>query len=359
MSQMLEQAIIDAEALKEAALKNAEQSILEKYSKEVKGFVDTLLEQPGEEDELGGELGGMPPTGEPMAGAADEFSDMARADTEGEELCPCPEEEEVVDVDFDALAAQMKSAEEAEMVDREGFAGDELELMGSEEEEELARRDLYEEIEFSEEDLMEILEELTVDIKAVPSGQAGGASNITLEKEMRDIVLAQEGEEEAKEGAKEETVDEKKDKKKDKEKEQLKEAFVNVRKEKQKADGDIGKLLDQNNKLTDLLIRLKDKLEEVNLSNSKLFYTNKTLTSTSLNERQKTKIVEAINKVNSVEEAKVLYETLQSAVGTYRKRMPKSLNEVVTRPSTTLPRRNEAKKSDPISTRWKTLAGIK
>ena len=33
---MLEQAIIDAEALKEAALKNAEQAIIEKYSEEVK-----------------------------------------------------------------------------------------------------------------------------------------------------------------------------------------------------------------------------------------------------------------------------------------------------------------------------------
>ena len=36
MSSMLEQAIIDAEALKEAAIKNAEQSIVEKYSNEIK-----------------------------------------------------------------------------------------------------------------------------------------------------------------------------------------------------------------------------------------------------------------------------------------------------------------------------------
>ena len=36
MSKMLEQAIVDAEALKEAALKNAEQVIIEKYSQEIK-----------------------------------------------------------------------------------------------------------------------------------------------------------------------------------------------------------------------------------------------------------------------------------------------------------------------------------
>ena len=50
MSDMLEQAIIDAESLKEAALKNAEALIIEKYSNEIKQAVDTLLEQPEEEE---------------------------------------------------------------------------------------------------------------------------------------------------------------------------------------------------------------------------------------------------------------------------------------------------------------------
>ena len=36
MSNMLEQAIIDADALKEAALKNAETLVLEKYSNQIK-----------------------------------------------------------------------------------------------------------------------------------------------------------------------------------------------------------------------------------------------------------------------------------------------------------------------------------
>ena len=36
MSNMLEQAIVDAEALKEAAIKNAEATIVEKYSDDIK-----------------------------------------------------------------------------------------------------------------------------------------------------------------------------------------------------------------------------------------------------------------------------------------------------------------------------------
>ena len=45
MSSMLEQAIIDAESLKDAATKNAETLVLEKYSAQIKGAVETILEQ--------------------------------------------------------------------------------------------------------------------------------------------------------------------------------------------------------------------------------------------------------------------------------------------------------------------------
>ena len=64
---LLKQAIVDAANLKDAALKNAEQMILEKYSTEVKSAVDNLLEQ----DDAGGlDLGG-PPAGDapPPVGA--------------------------------------------------------------------------------------------------------------------------------------------------------------------------------------------------------------------------------------------------------------------------------------------------
>jgi hypothetical protein len=54
---MLEQAIIDAEALKEVALKNAEAAVVEKYSQQIREAVDNLLEQDEEEFEMAGEEG--------------------------------------------------------------------------------------------------------------------------------------------------------------------------------------------------------------------------------------------------------------------------------------------------------------
>ena len=44
MSSMLEQAIVDAQALREAALKNAEQALIEKFAPQIKEAVESLLE---------------------------------------------------------------------------------------------------------------------------------------------------------------------------------------------------------------------------------------------------------------------------------------------------------------------------
>ena len=41
---MLEQAIVDAQALREAALKNAEQALIEKFAPQIKDAVESLLE---------------------------------------------------------------------------------------------------------------------------------------------------------------------------------------------------------------------------------------------------------------------------------------------------------------------------
>lgn len=55
MSNLLKEAIVDAKALRDSALKNAEATIIEKYSQEVKNTVDQLLEQ--DEGLMGEEAG--------------------------------------------------------------------------------------------------------------------------------------------------------------------------------------------------------------------------------------------------------------------------------------------------------------
>ena len=120
---MLEQAIIDAKALKESAIKNAEAMIIEKYSDQIKEAVDTLLEQ---EDEFGLESEEDPfATPSSDEATADPTSDPAlnQVPTALEEDIPgadAPADDSgTVTIDLEGLLQQMEKYEEEEGVEPE------------------------------------------------------------------------------------------------------------------------------------------------------------------------------------------------------------------------------------------------
>ena len=118
----------------------------------------------------------------------------------------------------------------------------------------------------------------------------------------------------------------------------------------------------ENNELKDILVKVKDRLEEVNLSNARLLYANRVLQDTSLNEQQKNKIVEIVSGSRTVEEAKMVYETLQKTMANTKSGGPQSLSEAVSRRSSVIltgrPNRTETTENNPVTNRWATLAGI-
>lgn len=59
---------------------------------------------------------------------------------------------------------------------------------------------------------------------------------------------------------------------------------------------------------------LKNELNEINLLNSKLLYTNKIFRSKSLSESQKIKVLTAFDKAKTKKEAQLVYETLQESL---------------------------------------------
>tara|TARA_B110000495_G_C22964716_1_gene565707 strand:+ start:187 stop:1218 length:1032 start_codon:yes stop_codon:yes gene_type:complete len=343
MSNMLEQAIVDAAALKEAALKNAETQILEKYAPEIKNAVDQLLNEAPEDEELGL----MPeeePDAESLEGPEEEVTDLDATPSyaEGEKLCPCPDEEEKIELDLDQLAAAVAAEEEAG-----GIGGgaqepreDAMMALGEGEEEE--------EIDLTEEQLATILRELSedvkVDVKPVPNGHPGDANGAERE-EAEQQALAREVD----------TATAEENKKLRKVRKDLEERVKAL-------SADKNTLSEEYKQLKSITLKMKDNLQESNLSNAKLVYTNRVLSSVSLNERQKTKIVEALSKSRTVEETKVIYETLQSTVGSLpTKRAPQSLSETISRKSTSLPRRKNKSSagSGHAVDRMQKLAGIK
>ena len=333
MSSMLEQAIVDAKALKEAAIKNAETAIIDKYQDEVRTAMDALLEQEEEELDLG--LEDSPDMGlEEEEGVALSV-DAPDSFSAGEKLCACPDVDEEITIDFDALRQEMEM-EEPDVGGPEAALG-----LGGEIEDD-------DEIDIVQEDLealvKEMTEELTVDLQAVGTGTIGTNDVETEEAEefaiagMRDDELAEEEEEHLK-------------------------AISDLTNRLDEALSDNKGLSVTVEKYEKAVSQLKDKLDEVNLSNAKLLYTNRVLSSASLNERQKTKLVEALGKADSIEETKTIFETLQNTLETKHSKAPSSLNEVASNRNSSpfLPRKQKLEESvdDVFSKRMRMLAGIK
>ena len=397
MSSMLEQAIIDAAALREAALKNAEQALIEKYAPQIKEAVESMLE--GEQrqasydgrtvsviheaDEDGmvtvSEDNGKPFTvsesdlseliqeEEEAAPAADgsveaplAFDSRVTADQAVNLSMQIDQLEDEINIDLGSLEKEMtKASDSVEDTlsdlgadldlglgdDIPGSKDDELDsLLASPEstEDPLAGINLEEMIEAIH-DVLE--EEMTVDMRADKNGTfRTDKGALEYEKDKADAARVAEEKEE------EEELDED---------EEQATGVVNELHET------ISALAAQNEKLESVIYQLSDKLEETLLSNAKLIYQNRTLSDASLNERQKTKIVEAIAGAESLREAKQLHETLKATVGSQTKKGPQSLSESVNRRSNlsamlnTRQNLSENKTSDPFMEKMQRLAGIK
>jgi len=94
------------------------------------------------------------------------------------------------------------------------------------------------------------------------------------------------------------------------------------------ADIELGKMSDAIGEGEDLdeIEELKKELQEVNLLNAKLLYTNKIFKTKNLSEDKKVKVLKAFDKAATVKEAKVIFETLNEGMSS--KMIKSSINEV-------------------------------
>ena len=366
MSSMLEQAIVDAAALREAALKNAEQAIIEKYAPQIKEAVDSMIESEisesrwtrnqlvqhegrfarittegdsgkvgiqyiGEdktslvlesdiqeadeallqEEEGGLDMGGMDGATESTPSALDNIPMAAGVAPDGEldvSMSVYDFNPEDFNIDLETLHLSDEE-QEALAADETGDATGEEDL-GLEDEG-------GEELELGGEEAAE------------EPGDAAGDEEIPddlLEDGFLNEILSVLSEEtvvdmgEDKKGwitTDEETLKHEQEKQMAKEESDEKEKEENeeYKKKIEELDETIQKQKAQAKDLLKIVEELSSSLNETLLSNAKLLYCNKTLSDASLNERQKNKIVEAIATAKTPDEAKTLQETLKATVG--------------------------------------------
>ncbi len=183
---MLEQAILDANELREAALRGAESSILEKYSEEIRTAMETILEQEPE-------MGGMTPE-DPMA-ADEDSEDTVMVDIPAAHVAD-QGDEEIVMVDLDDIIAAAAAEDEDEGgLDRDEIAqevGIEIEDDTEEAapaEEELPANRSDDDVEIDESELVDIFQEmLKVDVDPASIAQEAELTYEEYQEEEEEIV---------------------------------------------------------------------------------------------------------------------------------------------------------------------------
>ena len=334
-SDLLKEAIADAKAVKETALANAKLALQEAFLPRMKEMLTTELTNELEgEDELPVDDSAMnmdAPVGDEM----DSEMDDEMGDENGVEW---------IDNDLSfSVGGQNYDAEiDNAMEDEDEFAAGEEAGMeagienGAEAGFETGEEFADEEDEFNEElNLESIIRELEEDLTMGDdeTGDVSATDDDGMQTESIDDIIEAilREEEDDKEDDKKEDDKEKKEMKKE-----LEEAYNTVR-------------------------QLKSIINEVNLLNAKLLYTNKLFRNFELSEGQKMKVIENFDRAANTREAKLVFTTLaESFKRPTKKRVVKE--SAASRPSaSTAPKAETTKilsEGFDQAERWKKLAGL-
>jgi len=396
---MFEDAVITAKALQEVAIKSAEKEILSKFHAQVKEAADRMLmlEQPlkpGEqpEEEIPGMQNDSPVKfgADAVTGEKDIFSSVPSAAVGGERLCPCPAEDDEIEIDLTMLAKQVgKEIEGGGEV--EGAMGGEIPpealpppIEGEDEEDKNKGLPLHEAaVSVDENDtegntaiLDEIVEALFSEKDSsleanVPYEPEGEKPEAEKEPEQPVVVDMANGSSHEN-GRFNDTSPQIKQKNLELNAKLAADTKAKEELEKnKKAVKSLQESLDKSNKIiaehNELFGKLQDKMSKMALLNARLFYANQALGNPKLNGRQKQELVESLSKTENSEKAKAVYDMFvrmtQSTPST-NKKAPESLgqtgnNRAVMYESLS-PRRTQTNvREENEKERMQTLAGIR
>ena len=331
-SNLLKEAIADAKAVKETALANARLALEEAFAPRIQSMLSHKLAEELEdededsmEEELDSSELGTGDNAEPSADANDS-SDIEN-DTD------LAEEEDVMYSDEDRMDAE----EEMDMAADSGD-GEEYDLTGNEEED-------TEEDDLDLEAVIRELEDAMASDDEMTEEDEVEDEMTSEEDEVEDEMTSEEDEEELDineiirtlkemEGEDEEEMTEEEEDATEGYKEELEEAYKTIQ-------------------------SMRKTINEVNLLNAKLLYTNKLFRTFDLNESQKVKVIENFDRASNLREVKLVFATLGENLNVARKKKTVVKESLASKPmkSTAAPRKILSE-GDAVAERFKKLAGL-
>ena len=320
-SDLLKEAIADAKAVKETALANAKMALEEAFTPKLQSMLSHKIAEELEEED----------------------------------------EEEVAD-EMDAAATMDEPAEDEMAAEEDGMGVEEEEEMYSEEGEEDMTMDMDSEEDGEEYDVTgdeeEETEEDDLDLEAVIrelEDAMAGEEEVSEEDEMGEEPVAEEEMEDEPVAEEEEELDineiiralKEMDGEEETVEEEETEESWNEEKEEELAEA------------YNVITSLKKTINEVNLLNAKLLYTNKLFRTFDLNENQKMKVIENFDRAASLREVKLVYATLGENLNVARKNKTVVKESLASKPmKSSAPKKEILSEGAAVAERFKKLAGL-
>ena len=354
---LLKEAIADAKAVKETALANAKIALEEAFTPRLQSMLSHKLAEELEDDEtlateeedemIGTEEG----YGEGYEGEEDEtitteeedemmMGTMGGEEAEEDEAEMGGEEEEMSDLDLESIIKEL----EAEM------GGEEDETVTTEEEEEMENPEITE--------LKRIRERISKRLTELESSEIGTGDN-----KVADLTGGTEYPEEGDFVAEEEEGDEEVNL--DEVIRALREMNGDVPAEEEETvagmtEEEAEEMKSDLEEAYKVIKSLKNTINEVNLLNAKLLYTNKLFRNFDLNEKQKVKVVENFDRASSLREVKLVFATLGENLNVARKTQQRVVKEsFASRPTKGTKPAGIITEGSSLAARFQKLANIK
>ncbi len=339
---ILKEAIADAKAVREVALSNAKAALEEAFTPRLQSMLSAKLSEELEED-----LNEEEETNESVEETTIEEASFDEMMNYGEDKDPDDEgykmESMDEEIDLEEILAELE-LDEGGATEPTFMEGEEELAEGEEEVEEAVgypnhRADQIQKVTHSADDINLGLNE---------------GEDFDLDALLEEL----DGLDEAKD---DDEVNEAKD---DDEVNEAKKDDDEVNEAKDKELEETKKELEETNKA---LTTVRAELNEVNLLNSKLLYVNRIFKANTLNESQKLRVVESLDKAGTAKEAKLIYETIKDTFNISKsegRKVKSSIKEGLGMASKAAGKSTAAKKaviseSNDMMTRFQKLANIK
>ena len=342
MDDILKEAIADAKALRATALENAKIALEEAFTPRLKSMLSQKIQS---EDEEYGE-------GEGEVGSGDGHME-AEGEHEVEERMHGEDEEEVEE--------RMKDEDEEEVSEEMEDEGEHMEDEGEHMEDEEDELDL-------ESVIRELEEELdTSDIgdaeNKEPSERASDSSEVGAQGPEGEGADEEGGNENSEDEVVKEPVTEADEMEDEDDDIDLEEVIKALSEEEGMEDEDeedkVDEMKTQLKEYKDTIGYLREKLNEVNLMNAKLLFTNKLFRGFGLNNNQKLRVVEQFDRTKSLREIKLVYTTLaESFKGNGNKRVNENKGQASKAVASTEPKKEVLSEGMEMKNRFKKLANL-